>query len=244
MIKIITFTIFIPVILFGQNITGDEILEQLDKNRWSETSIIVSTMKIHGKRGTRTITSKTWMNGEDQSFTEYLSPVRQKGVKMLKLEDNLWTYSPKADRTIKIAGHMLRQSLMGSDLSYEDMMENNKLSEAYMASVTGEEIVNNRDCYVVELTAIESVLAYQKRKLYVDKIRMVAIKEERFAKSGKLLKTTLIEEVMLVEGRWIPKKMIFKDVLSKGSGTEFIIDEIEFEVEIPQNIFSKASLRK
>jgi len=244
MIKLITMVTFIPILLVGQNITGDEILTQLDKNRWSETSIIVSTMKIHGKRGTRTISSKTWMNGEDQSFTEYLSPARQKGVKMLKLKDDLWTYSPKADRTIKIAGHMLRQSLMGSDLSYEDMMENNKISEAYKATVIGEEIVNNRDCYVVELTAIESELAYQKRKLYVDKTRMVAIQEERFAKSGKLLKATLMEEVMQVADRWIPKKMIFKDALSEGSGTEFIIDEIEFDVKIPQNIFSKASLRK
>jgi hypothetical protein len=244
MIKIFIYAIVLPIILFGQNITGDEILRQLDKNRWSKTSIVVSTMKINGKRGTRTITSKTWMNSEDQSFTEYLSPARQKGVKMLKLGDNLWTYSPQADRTIKIAGHMLRQSLMGSDLSYEDMMENNKLREAYKATVTGEEIISGRDCYVLELSAVESNLAYQKRKLYVDKIRMVAIKEERFAKSGKLLKTTLIEEVMQLAGRWIPKKMIFKDVLSEGSGTEFIIDEIEFDVEIPQTVFSKASLRK
>ena len=184
-----------------RSITGDEILRQLDKNRWSKTSIVVSTMKINGKRGTRTITSKTWMNSEDQSFTEYLSPARQKGVKMLKLGDNLWTYSPQADRTIKIAGHMLRQSLMGSDLSYEDMMENNKLIEAYKATVTGEEIISGRDCYVLELSAVESNLAYQKRKLYVDKIRMVVIKEERFAKSGKLLKTTLIEEVMQLAGQ-------------------------------------------
>ncbi len=244
MMKIIIYAIVLPIILFGQNITGDEILRQLDKNRWSKTSIVVSTMKINGKRGTRTITSKTWMNSEDQSFTEYLSPARQKGVKMLKLGDNLWTYSPQADRTIKIAGHMLRQSLMGSDLSYEDMMENNKLIEAYKATVTGEEIISGRDCYVLELSAVESNLAYQKRKLYVDKIRMVVIKEERFAKSGKLLKTTLTEEVMQLAGRWIPKKMIFKDVLSEGSGTEFIIDEIEFDVEIPQTVFSKASLRK
>ncbi|MFQ6677326.1 MAG: outer membrane lipoprotein-sorting protein [Fidelibacterota bacterium] len=244
MIKIITLITLTPLILVGQNITGDEILALLDKNQWSETSIIVSTMTIHGKRGTRTITSKTWMSGEDQSFTEYISPARQKGVKMLKLKDDLWTYSPKADRTIKIAGHMLRQSLMGSDLSYEDMMENNKLKDAYRATITGEEKINGRDCYVLELSAVESDLAYQKRKLYVDKTKMIAIKEERYAKSGKLLKTTLIEEVMQVDGRWIPKKMIFKDVLSKGAGTEFLIDEIEFEAEIPQNIFSKASLRK
>jgi hypothetical protein len=38
--------------------------------------------------------------------------------------------------------------------------------------------------------------------------------------------------------------MLFQDVLLKGKGTEFIIDEIEFDVEIPDHIFSKASLRR
>ena len=38
--------------------------------------------------------------------------------------------------------------------------------------------------------------------------------------------------------------MIFKDVLSKGKGTELIVDSIEFDVEIPKHIFSKASLRR
>ena len=37
---------------------------------------------------------------------------------------------------------------------------------------------------------------------------------------------------------------IFKDVLSKGKGTELIVDSIEFDVEIPKHIFSKASLRR
>jgi hypothetical protein len=36
---------------------------------------------------------------------------------MLKLGDQLWTFSPSTDRTIQIAGHMLRQSVMGSDMS-------------------------------------------------------------------------------------------------------------------------------
>lgn len=43
---------------------------------------------------------------------------------------------------------------------------------------------------------------------------------------------------------WYPKKMIFKDVLKKGSGTEFIIDSVNFNAEIPKHIFSKASLRR
>ena len=40
-------------------------------------------------------------------------------------------YTPRTDRKILIAGHMLRQSMMGSDLSYEDMLEDRKMSLSY-----------------------------------------------------------------------------------------------------------------
>ena len=54
---------------------------------------------------------------------------------MLKLDKRLWIYSPSTDRTIQLSGHLLRQSVMGSDLSYEDMMEERKLSEVYTAEI-------------------------------------------------------------------------------------------------------------
>jgi hypothetical protein len=72
---------------------------------------------------------------------------------MLKLKDKLWMYSPSTDRTIQISGHMLRQSVMGSDLSYEDMMADKKLTHHYQAVVTGSEAVEGFQCWVLELTA-------------------------------------------------------------------------------------------
>jgi len=38
--------------------------------------------------------------------------------------------------------------------------------------------------------------------------------------------------------------MIFKDVLSKGKGTEYYIDSIEYKDDIPKTRFNKASLRR
>ena len=163
---------------------------------------------------------------------------------MLKIEDDLWTWSPSTDRTIKIAGHMLRQSLLGSDISYEDFMEDPELLNTYNAEVTGEEDVAGRSCYVLTLTAKVEDVAYYSKKLWVDKERFLPLKEDRFAKSGKLIKTFLIREVFKVEDRWYPKRMNFKDVLKKGDGTELVIDSIAFDVDIPEHIFTKASLRR
>ncbi|HPE17320.1 MAG TPA: outer membrane lipoprotein-sorting protein [Tenuifilaceae bacterium] len=224
--------------------SADEILDRVDKNMSSENRIFESSMTIHGKRGNRTMTSRTYSVGDKQSFTEYLSPAREQGTKMLKLENQLWIYSPSTDRTIQISGHMLRQSVMGSDLSYEDMMEDRKLTDVYTAVVVGEETVDERNTYVLKLTAKVEDVAYFTRKVWIDTERYIPLKEELFAKSGQLLKRTMLSGVEKIEGRWFPTKMVFKDMLKQGEGTEFEITSVKFNQKIPEHIFSKAALKK
>jgi outer membrane lipoprotein-sorting protein len=231
-------------LLGAQTPSGDWILQKVDENIGSDNKISHSRMIIHGRRASRTVESRSWIQGDEKSFTEYLAPPREAGTKMLKLEDQLWTYSPSTDRTIRISGHMLRQSVMGSDLSYEDFMEDRKLTQLYAARVSGEEEYEGRACWILELTAKEEDVAYYSRKVWVDKERFVALKEDRFARGGKLLKRTEVKDVQLLEGRWIPKKIVFKDMLKTGEGTEFILEEVRFNAEIPDYVFSKASLKK
>jgi hypothetical protein len=121
-----------------------EIIEKVDNNMSSENRIVESSMTIHGKRNSRTMTSISYTVGDKQSFTEYLSPAREQGTKMLKLEDKLWIFSPSTDRTIQISGHMLRQSVMGSDFSYEDMMDDRELMEMYEAVIVGQEVLDDQ----------------------------------------------------------------------------------------------------
>ncbi len=210
----------------------------------SENRVFESTMIIHGTRSSRTITSVTYSAGEEKSFTEYLSPPREQGTKMLKLENQLWIYSPSTDRTIQISGHMLRQSVMGSDLSYEDMMDDRKLSEMYNAINTGTETVDGRKTWILDMTAKTDNVAYYKCKMWIDTERYIPLREELFAKSGQMLKQTNLSEVKQIEGRWFPLKVVYKDLLKKGKGTEFIINSIKFDQPIPEYIFTKAALKK
>jgi outer membrane lipoprotein-sorting protein len=230
--------------MYAQFPEGKEILTRIDQNLTSENRIYSSSMIIHGRRTTLTFKLKTWTAGEKKSFTEYLFPVREQGTKMLKLDDQLWIYSPGADRIIQIAGHMLRQSVMGSDLSYEDLMEDSRLTARYNAKVTGTELIDDRNCWIIELTAFVPEVAYQGMKIWVDQERDIPLREEMYAKSGTLLKRSQLSNVERINERWYPKKLVFKDMLKEGMGTELIIDEIEFNVDIPDHVFSKASLKK
>ena len=220
------------------------ILNKVDDNINSNTSITKSDMIIYGRRNKRVVTSVGYSEGKNKSFSEYLAPAREKGTKMLKLEDNLWIYSPSTDRTIQLSGHMLKQSLMGSDLSYEDMMENRKLTEMYDAKVIGEEMIDERKTWVLQLNAKVDDASYDSRKVWVDTERYVPLREELFAKSGQLLKRTELKDVKKIDGRWYPTKMNYKDMLKDGKGTDFIVLEIEFDVEIPAYIFSKGALKR
>jgi len=240
-VQIIALMLLITGTLWAQP-SGDEILDRIDANMSSDTRYVKSKMVIHGPRSSRTVESESWTEGTD-SFTEYLAPAREKGTKMLKLEDKLWIFSPSTDRTIQISGHMLRQSVMGSDLSYEDMMDDRKLSDVYDAGVIGSETIGETECWIVEMRATEEDVAYQMRKLWVDQSRYIPLKEELYAKSGKLLKKTELSNITKHGSRWYPGKITFKDMLKQGAGTEFIVDEIIFDVEIPEHVLSKASLR-
>ena len=243
--KIITLIIVLGLWSFKADYPSPEsIIDKVDANMSSKTKIIESTMIIHGRRGDRSIRSKSYTEGDNKSFTEYLSPARESGTKMLKLEDNLWIYSPSTDRVIQLSGHMLKQSVMGSDLSYEDMMEDDKLTDLYKASVTGEALIDGRNCWILELQAKVADVSYHKRKMWIDQERYVPLKEELYAKSGQLLKKTTLSDVVKSGKRWFPKKMNYRDMLKKGKGTDFIIDKIIFDQDIPDHLFTKAALRK
>lgn len=223
---------------------AEDILSKVDENMASDNRIVEASMTIHGKRNSRTITSRTYSVGTKQSFTEYLTPGREQGTKMLKLDNQLWIYSPSTDRTIQLSGHMLRQSVMGSDLSYEDLMDDRKLTEVYTATLAGTEDVDGRKTFVLELAAKVFNVAYHSRKIWVDTERFVPLKEELFAKSGQLLKRTTLSDVKLIEGRWFPTFIVFKDVLKQGDGTEYKMTSIKFNQKIPEYIFTKAALKQ
>ncbi|MBT3299124.1 MAG: outer membrane lipoprotein-sorting protein [Candidatus Marinimicrobia bacterium] len=238
--------IFLISSVFGQkDMTLEEIIQAMDENLNAKSRILTSKMVVHGRRASRTIESRNWVVGTDLAFTEYLSPPREAGTKMLKVGDKLWTYSPQTDRVIQISGHMLRQSVMGSDMSYNDMMEDQPLMDRYATTLEGSVIIDGRDHWIIFMDAKVKGLSYPKRRAWIDKKYFLPTKEELYAKSGKLLKTSTMDGIKKVQGRWFPSRYIFKDELKRTSkGTEWIINEIEFDSEIPESRFSKVMLRK
>jgi len=238
------FIVFIvPLLVEAQTLSGEEIMRRVDKNRVFEKIEYNGKMTI--KKGSKILvkTMHSYAEGTDKGFTEFTNPM-DRGTKYLKLADELWMYFPDAEEPVKISGHMLRESMMGSDFSYEDVMENDKLLKKYDVKVIGSEVLGDRDCYVLELNAKDKKITYARRKLWIDKENFVVMKSQLFALSGRLLKESIMENVKKYGDRYFVTKMTMTNKLLNDSSTTFELTDIKFDVKFPDGIFSRRSLEK
>jgi outer membrane lipoprotein-sorting protein len=222
-------------------LTPTQILERVDANMTMSTARVNAQMTITYRDGdVRNLIYDAWAQGTDQSFLEFTAPARDAGSRFLRLEDAMWIYLPRVGKSVRIQGHMLRQGLMGSDFSYGDASENPSMEEDYDAVLEGEEMLDGRRAYVVDLTAKPERrdLAYQRRKVWVDAERWVPLKEERFARSGKLLKTALLSDVRQVGDRWYPFRIEMDDAMQTDTRTVLQMLSVELDIRVPREVFT------
>ncbi|MBA7587082.1 hypothetical protein ES708_29096 [subsurface metagenome] len=230
------------VITTAAEMTAEEIINKRDDNEYFDTAQMEAEMIIVS--GSRKITkTMVILSDKKNALVEFTNP-RDRGTKFLKRENDLWMFFPDAEEIIKISGHMLNQGMMGSDFSYQDIMESDKLTDLYNFEVVREEEIEGRLCYVLEGIAREGVkVSYYRRVSWIDKERFIGLKEELYTQSGRLLKETKVNEVQEIEGRWIPIDSVMENKLRKNTYTGFKITNIDFNPEIPEGTFTLQNLR-
>lgn len=248
-------TLFLSLIITGAAITvsaqasttgpltGSQIMEKVDANNSFTTMAYAGSMEIDLGRRVLHKEMRTVAEGMDKSFVEFTNP-EDRGVRYLKVDKNLWMYFPAEQETIRISGHLLKEGMMGSDVSYEDALESGAITDKYDISVLGTETFDGRPCYILDLNAKVRTVNYERQKFWVDAERFVVLKAEMYAKSGKLLKESTALEVKQFGTRWFTTKVKMEDKLKKGGGTIFTMKDIQFGVTLPVDMFSLQRLSR
>ena len=224
--------------------TAEEIIERVDNNVVVKTTRYRAKMLISLGGKIREKEFIGYTRGKEYSYMEFVSPARDKGTRFLKIGDEMWMYIHAVEKSTKIAGHMLRQSMMGSDFSYDDVAENEKLQDLYEIEFIGIDSVEDKECYKLELTAKVPEVNYFFKKMWVDKKTYIPVKAELYAKSGKLMKEINITDFQKIGKRNYPTKIIMINKLRKDTFTELILEEIKLDIKIPSKVFTKAYLER
>ncbi len=225
-------------------VTGEELLEKMDGNRDHSTMTADAQMEIHTGDAVRVKRMKiTAMPARNRSVVEFLNP-EDAGTKYLMIDENLWIYFPDENDVVRISGHLLKEGMMGSDVSYEDALEADPLSEKYKVSIIGEEVYKDHEIYVLLLQSTVRDAPYAKRKMWVGKSTFIAWKEELYAKSGKLLKVSNVLETENVGNRTIPTKTVMENKLRRNSRTVFTLNDVKLDVSVNEQTFTMRWLRR
>ncbi|MCL2266200.1 MAG: outer membrane lipoprotein-sorting protein [Treponema sp.] len=248
--KIIIVAVFIfiaafvfPWMLGAQTPTAAEILRRADNNEIYTTIQYDGEIIIEngGRRFVKTM--QAWARGNTHSFIEFTNP-EDRGTRYLKTGGRLFVYSPDTEEVMLISGHMLRESMMGSDMSYEDTLDNEPLSSRYTPVIAGSETIGGRDCWVLQLTAVSRTESYPSRKMWIDKERGDIVRYELFALSGVKLKEYNLLKVEVIDGRRFPVEGEMRDLMRRDSRTVFIMRNVILDRPIPDSVFSQRNLER
>jgi outer membrane lipoprotein-sorting protein len=217
--------------------SAEDIIRTMDDLQTFDSMKATGSMITNDRFGTKKVDYISWSEGNDNFIIEFTSAA-ELGQKILRTSNELFLYYPDAEEIIRLQGAALRQSMMGSDISYEDMTEGNDTLSKYDVELVRSEVVDGQDCFVIEMTAKSRKVPYPKQILWVVKDSYVAEQVHYFSRSGKLLKEMRVLEVRDFEGKVIITKMVLEDKLKKNSNTEMIVDKVEANPDLGSGFFS------
>lgn len=223
------------------DLTAEEIVTRLEEHRTFSTSRSEMTMTIRDRFGERTSSMISYSRGADEALIEFTSAA-ERGQKVLRTADEIYLYYPDAAELVRLQGSALRESLLGSDVSYEDLTGGKTILDTYDVELAGREEVDGHDTYRLTLTAERRNVAYPRQTMWVDTELFVARRTELHALNGRLLKTIASTRIEEVAGHPVPMEMVISDALKRNSSTTVEIDEIEVGVPLDDEIFSLEEL--
>lgn len=221
--------------------SAEQIIEEMDRVETFRTSSSTGRIITNDRFGEKVSEFIAYSRGTEDSLIEFTS-LAERGQKILRTQKNLYLFYPDANELIRLQGAALRQSLLGSDISYEDMTSEHSTLDDYNASLEGTETYEGREVYVVRLEGKTRKVAYPTQVLYIDTETFLVWKGEYSTASGRLLKEMTVLETMELEDRVIPSRSKIVDVMKSDSSTIMEIDSIETDVPLAGDFFSLDNL--
>jgi hypothetical protein len=191
----------------------------------------------------RTMKMRIWSSGAEKTLVRILEPAKDAGITTLKVDQNIWNYLPKVDRTLKVPAGMMSGNWMGSHFTNDDLVKESRLSDDFDGRITSRPSENPEGLYVIELRPKpEAAVVWGSivAKIRPDRLPVsVAYNDEQ----GKAVRTILFSDVKNFDGHMVPSVMRLIPADKPGEFTEMTYLSIDFDVVIPESTFTLQALK-
>lgn len=238
------------MVSFGQELTGEDIIQKVNDTMNVDTSYAKAKMTIVTTSGSkRTFVQESWSKDKgEKNMIRYLEPrrVKDQAVLMLNNADDIWMFFPRTQRVRKLATHAKKQKMQGSDFSYEDMGSGDAFIEDYVSKRLEDEESEGYDCYKLELTRKpESDLSYSRLIIWVIKENFVPIAIDYYDDKdpSRRVKRLVQSDIRVIDDIPTAMKSVMFD-LNDNTQTELEMLEVKFNIPLDDNMFTERALKK
>lgn len=177
-----------PRIGFSEPLTGEHILEAVDRNlQPGDLEMYRKIINIEPDGTKKEFVLWFLKKDRDKVVTLFVSPASEEGRATLRLGDNMWLYIPNVGKPIRITS---MQSVVGGVFNNADIMRLDYGVEYDVAALS-----ENQGQYLLELKAKSGAVAYDRLKMWVLKKELVPTRIDCYAATGMLIKTLHFKEI-------------------------------------------------
>jgi outer membrane lipoprotein-sorting protein len=207
------------------------------------TSYSEMTMTIHRPDWERSMRMRGWSEGDDKSLVRVMEPKKDAGNGTLLIGNDMWTYSPKINRIIKIPSSMMSQGWMGSDFSNKDISKSTDILDQYEHALLEITEQDGHTVYTVEAVPHEDAAVVWGREVLVIRDDYLMLEEQYWDQDGALVKVLRTSEIAQMGGRTVARVMRMGKVDKPDEWTEMSVQAVEFDIELPSGVFTLSNLR-
>jgi len=223
-------------------LTAIQILQRADDviNAPKDQDLTVKLILIDKKGNEKVREMSMLQKGSDKRLVKFLSPADQKGIAFLSLPDDvMYFYMPAFKKIRRIASHVKNSKFAGTDFTFEDM-EAVRYSDKYIPQFI--KIEDNH--FLLQLKPKEGIKTdYSKLIMWVSEDNFYITKIEHYNRGDKLFKIMTRDNIEKIGGYWLARESEMQNLKSKHS-TKMIIEEVKFDSEFSNDIFTKRNLDK
>jgi len=207
------------------------------------SSETVMTMIIHRPDWERSMTMRAWTKGDEQSLVRVVEPRKDRGNGTLTDDNNMWTYSPKVNRVIKVPSSMMGQSWMGSDFSNKDVARADDIIDEYDHTIANTEVVDGITIYEIESVPHEDAAVVWGKEVLRIREDHVVLSHRFFDQDGELVKQLVSLEIGEMGGRIAALRQRMGKIETPDEWTELQVNSVEYDVELKDSLFTLSNLR-
>jgi len=219
----------------------DSLVSYLDTDFSAEYTIIQDRP---GQSLSTTVTGVFRRDAANTYVIVVMQPLISRGQGYLKQGNTLWFYDPESRRfnTTSNADRFQNTNARNSDFTRSTLAQDYRVK-------AGEDVMLGRfKCRLLSLEAITNEVTYPIMKVWISEDGLLR-KSEDYSLSGQLLRTSAIPDYYQINGRFIPKQLLFVDALRGAEingkfvneKTQIIIDKPSFK-KVADSTFSKTFL--